>query len=211
MAPVTGETIAHYRILEKLGEGGMGEVYKALDERLHRSVAIKFSKQGFNQRFSREATTIASLNHPNICSLYDIGDFQGEEFLVMEFVEGARLPVPVPVETALEYAVQIADALEAAHEKGIIHRDLKPANILVTAAGHIKVLDFGIAKHVQLSAPEGEEAATAAATGDLSLTTAGVMVGTAAYMSPEQVEGKPVNARSDIFSFGSVLYFILNW
>ncbi len=202
-----GQTVSHYRILKKIGEGGMGEVYQGLDERLHRTVAIKFSKEAFSRRFAVEATTIASLNHPNICSLYDIGEFQGAEFLVMEYIEGSRLPSSVPVETALDYAIQIADALIAAHQKGIIHRDLKPANILVTQSGIVKVLDFGLAKHVPLTIADSDETATAAA--QPSLTREGAIMGTAAYMSPEQVEGKPVDARSDIFSFGSVLYELL--
>jgi dienelactone hydrolase/predicted Ser/Thr protein kinase len=204
-----GRTVSHYRILKKLGEGGMGEVYQALDQRLDRTVAIKFSKEGFSRRFSREAKTIASLNHPHICSLYDVGDFEGAGFLVMEYVEGARLPSPLPVEMALDYAVQIADALEAAHQKGIIHRDLKPANILVTPSGQIKVLDFGIAKHAPVSAADGEETPTVTAPDEQTLTAKGVLVGTVAYMSPEQVEGKPVDVRSDIFSFGAVLYELL--
>src|SRR5574340_845675 len=187
----------------------MGEVYKALDERLHRIVAIKFSKERFSKRFSREATTIASLNHPNICSLHDVGDFEGAGFLVMEFVEGSRLPSPLPLESALSCAIQIADALEAAHQKGVIHRDLKPANILVTPSGLIKVLDFGLAKHVPLSPGETGETVTGTVTDESSLTARGVVVGTAAYMSPEQVEGKPGDSRSDIFSFGSVLYELL--
>ncbi len=204
-----GRTVSHYRILKKLGEGGMGEVYKARDLRLDRTVAIKFSKEGFSRRFSREAKIIASLNHPHICSLYDVGDFEGAGFLVMEYVEGARLSSPLPVEPALEYAVQIADALEAAHQKGIIHRDLKPANILVTPSGQIKVLDFGIAKRAPLPAAGSEETATVTVAAETSLTARGVVVGTVAYMSPEQVEGKPVDRRSDIFSFGAVLYELL--
>jgi formylglycine-generating enzyme required for sulfatase activity/dienelactone hydrolase len=204
---MVGLTVSHYRILGKLGEGGMGEVFHALDLRLNRTVAIKFSKEGFSKRFSREATTIASLNHPHICSLYDVGEFEGAGFLVLEYVEGSRVASPLPIETTLEYAVQIADALDAAHQKGIIHRDLKPANVMVTHSGQIKVLDFGLAKHVPLSG--GESSATATDLNEESLTARGVVVGTAAYMSPEQVEGKAADGRSDIFSFGAVLYELL--
>ncbi len=207
---MTGRTISHYRILEKLGEGGMGEVYKAFDERLGRTVAIKFSKQGFSDRFAREARNIAALNHPHICSLYDFDTQDGEHFLVMEFVEGQRLAAPQPLSKALELAIQIADALRAAHVKGIIHRDLKPANILVTAEGQVKVLDFGLAKHAAATPPESPQTTTATLTSDdPSLTGKGVVLGTTSYMSPEQVEGKPLDVRSDIFSFGAVLYELL--
>src|ERR1700686_3216804 len=184
-----GETLGPYEILAPIGAGGMGDVYKARDTRLDRIVAIKVSKNEFSERFEREAKAVAALNHSHICQLYDVGP----NYLVMEFVEGAQLKGPLAIEKTVEYAGQILDALDAAHQKGITHRDLKPANILVTRQG-IKLLDFGLAR---------------IAGGDQTLTMAGTVMGTPAYMSPEQWEGKPGDARSDIYSFGCVLYEML--
>jgi len=172
----------------------MGEVWKARDTRLDRVVAIKFSKSEFSERFEREARAVAALNHPSICTLYDIGP----DYLVMEFVDGTPLKGPLPTEEALRLAAQIADALDAAHRKGIVHRDLKPANILVTRAG-VKLLDFGLAK-MQSGVTADQE------TMSMALTGKGEILGTLNYMSPEQVQGKEADARSDIFSFGLVLY-----
>jgi eukaryotic-like serine/threonine-protein kinase len=186
-----GDKLGPYEILASIGEGGMGEVWKARDSRLDRIVALKVSKREFSERFEREARSIAALNHPHICQLYDVGP----NYLVMEFVEGSPLKGPLPLEQALRFAAQICDALDAAHRKGITHRDLKPANILVTKQG-IKLLDFGLA-HV---AP-GEN--------DLTLTVKGTVMGTPAYMAPEQWEGKAADARSDIYAFGCVLYEML--
>jgi len=197
-----GDKLGPYEILAPIGAGGMGEVYRAHDSRLGRDVAIKISAQQFSDRFEREARAIAALNHPNICTLYDIGP----NYLVMELIEGTPLGGPVPLNVALRYAVQIADAISAAHAKGITHRDLKPANILVTGSG-IKLLDFGLA--LVTHAGGGREGG-ADATAIIGMTQAGSILGTAAYMSPEQAEGKPVDARSDIFSFGLVLYEMLS-
>jgi serine/threonine-protein kinase len=204
-----GASIAHYRITAKLGQGGMGEVWRATDTRLNRDVAIKVlpaALSGDTQymaRFEREAQTLAALNHPNIAAIYGIE--QGA--IVMELVEGETLPCPVPLETALDYARQIAVGLEAAHEKGIVHRDLKPANVKITPAGVVKLLDFGLAK----SAGEAVSAASATISPTLSLamTQAGMILGTAAYMAPEQARGKPVDKRADIWAFGVVLYEML--
>src|SRR5712692_9640143 len=190
--PLSAATrLGPYEILAPIGAGGMGEVYKARDTRLDRIVAIKVSQEKFSERFEREARAVAALNHPNICTLYDVGP----NYLVMEFVEGSPLKGPLPLEQALQYAAQICDALDAAHRKGITHRDLKPANILVTRQG-IKLLDFGLAR----VAP-GEN--------DLTLTVKGTVMGTPAYMAPEQWEGKPADARSDIYAFGCVLFEML--
>lgn len=198
MTLAIGTKLGPYEIVGLLGVGGMGEVYRARDMRLDRMVALKKLREKFSERFDREARSIAAMNHPHICTLYDIGP----DFIVMEYVEGKQLRGPIAPHEAVEYGIQIADALVAAHRKGIIHRDLKPANILVTSSG-IKLLDFGLAK-VCLATIDGE-----AATQELDLTQPGMFVGTPQYMSPEQVEGKPADARSDIFSFGSVLYEIL--
>jgi eukaryotic-like serine/threonine-protein kinase len=186
-----GERLGPYEILASIGEGGMGEVWRARDTRLDRIVALKVSKHEFSERFEREARSIAALNHPHICQLYDVGP----NYLVMEFVEGSPLKGPQPLEQALRFATQICDALDAAHRKGITHRDLKPANIIVTKQG-IKLLDFGLAR----VAP-GEN--------DLTLTVKGSVMGTPAYMAPEQWEGKAADARSDIYAFGCVLYEML--
>ncbi len=188
-----------YQIVGVIGAGGMGTVYQARDTRLNRVVAIKVSEARFNARFEREARAVAALNHPHICTLYDVGP----NYLVMEYVEGQPLHGPMPVSEALRLAIQMADALEAAHRKGIVHRDLKPGNVLVTKSG-VKVLDFGLAKMEE--PPPGEEESTRTVN---PRTEEGTIVGTTAYMSPEQAEGKPVDARSDIFSFGAVLYEML--
>jgi Tol biopolymer transport system component/predicted Ser/Thr protein kinase len=192
---IVGTKLGAYEILAPLGAGGMGEVYQARDTRLDRIVAIKVANEQFSERFEREARAIASLNHPHICQLYDVGP----SYLVMELVEGSPLKGPLPLEKTIEYSEQILDALDAAHKKGITHRDLKPANILVTKQG-IKLLDFGLAKQ---TAPLGEMDVTRALTGQ------GQILGTLQYMSPEQLQGKDVDARSDLFSFGCVLYEML--
>ena len=205
--------IAHYKITGKLGEGGMGAVYRATDTKLNRDVAIKVLPATFAQdgdrlaRFSREAHVLAALNHPNIASIYGIEDGA----LVMELVEGDELSGPLPLDTALAYAKQIAAALEAAHEKGIIHRDLKPANIKVTPDGTVKVLDFGLAKAAEMTAASAAAAnPTISPTLSLAMTQAGGILGTAAYMSPEQARGKAVDKRTDIWAFGVVLYEMLS-
>jgi len=179
----------------------MGEVYKARDTRLGRDVALKISAAQFSERFDREARSIAALNHPNICHLYDVGP----NYLVMELVDGEPLQGPLPVEKALDYARQIADGLRAAHDRGIVHRDLKPANILLTPAGTVKILDFGLAKGTESSAAQSENSPTMT----LSHTRAGMILGTAAYMAPEQARGKSVDHRADIWAFGCVLYEML--
>lgn len=198
MPLTTGTKLGPYEIVSPLGAGGMGEVYRARDSRLNRDVAIKVSAAQFTERFEREAQAIAALNHPNICTLHDIGP----NYLVMELIDGAPLKGPLPIDQALRYAIQICDALEAAHKKNIIHRDLKPANILVTASG-VKLLDFGLAK---IEAPQLSDGATQT----FALTEAGVVMGTAAYMSPEQAKCEATDVRSDIFSFGIVLCEMLN-
>src|SRR5271154_3061429 len=203
-----GETIGSYRITAKLGAGGMGEVYRARDTKLDREVAIKVLPAALAQdperlaRFEREAKVLASLNHPNIAQIYGIED----RTLIMELVEGQTLQGPLPLDTVLNYARQIADALEAAHEKNIIHRDLKPANIMITPAGVIKVLDFGLAAVTQSSDPSDPANSP---TLTVSPTRAGMILGTAAYMSPEQARGKVVDKRTDIWAFGAVLYEII--
>jgi eukaryotic-like serine/threonine-protein kinase len=191
-----GERLGPYEVLSPVGSGGMGEVWKARDTRLDRTVAIKHSAQRFSDRFEREAHAIAALNHPHICTLYDVGP----DYLVMEFVDGKPLRGPLPLKAALEFGAQIADALHCAHSKGVVHRDLKPANILVTKSG-VKLLDFGLAKMAA-------QPSTADATLTIAqpLTKDNTILGTLQYMSPEQLEGKPADARSDIFAFGLVLY-----
>jgi serine/threonine protein kinase/Tol biopolymer transport system component len=188
-----GAELGPYRIEKLIGSGGMGRVYRARDARLNRTVAIKISKQGFGERFEREARAVAALNHPNICQIYDIGP----NYLVMEFVEGAPLKGPLPLAKAVEYTGEILDALDAAHRKSLVHRDLKPANMLVSKQG-VKLLDFGLAKQAR---PVGSDA-----TVTKGLTVEGSILGTVQYMSPEQLQGKPVDTRSDLFSFGCVLY-----
>jgi serine/threonine-protein kinase len=206
------QTIAHYRITAKLGEGGMGAVYRATDTKLNRDVAIKILPPAFAedaarmQRFEREAQLLASLNHPNIAAIYGIE----QSAIIMELVEGADLAGPLPVATVIDYARQIAAALEAAHEKGIIHRDLKPANIKVTPEGVVKLLDFGLAKaREESTAASGAASPTMSPTLSLAMTQAGMILGTAAYMSPEQARGKPVDRRADIWAFGVILYELL--
>src|ERR1041385_2105592 len=202
--PLTaGEKLGPYEILSLLGAGGMGEVYRARDPRLGRDVAIKISAARFSERFEREARAVAALNHPNICHLYDVGP----EYIVMELVEGETLSGPLPLDTAADYARQIAEALEAAHEKGIVHRDLKPANIKITPEGKVKVLDFGLAKAVEEDIRPG--CVQDSPTLTLSATRVGMILGTAGYMSPEQAKGKPVDRRADIWAFGGVFYEML--
>src|SRR5271166_2085977 len=196
MGLFVGDKLGPYEILAPIGAGGMGEVWKARDTRLDRIVAIKTSAEKFSERFEREARAIAALNHPNICQIYDVGP----DYIVMEYVEGSEIKGPLPFDLALKAAIQLAGALEAAHRKSITHRDLKPANILTTKSG-VKVLDFGLAKF-DAPKPAGE-------TETRALTEEGTIVGTLQYMAPEQLQGKPTDARSDIFSFGCVLYEIL--
>ncbi len=199
MALTAGDKLGPYEILSLLGKGGMGEVYKARDPRLDRVVAVKVSHAEFTERFEREARSIAALNHPNVCQLYDVG----HNYLVMEFVEGAPIAPPDTSRKLLDMAVQIADGLAAAHAAGIVHRDLKPDNILITGDGRVKILDFGLAKAV--AGAGGDDDATQSIA--MSLTDAGTTLGTIAYMSPEQARGKTnLTAQSDQFSFGLVLY-----
>ncbi len=194
-----GTKLGPYEILSRIGEGGMGQVWKARDTRLDRIVAIKTSHKKFSERFEREARAVAALNHPHICTLYDVGP----DYLVMEYVDGPEIKGPLPVDQTLKLAIQLASALEAAHRKSITHRDLKPANILTIKSG-VKVLDFGLAKIEQAKAiAANDETVTRA------LTQEGSIVGTLQYMAPEQLQGKTIDARADIFSFGCVLYEML--
>ena len=214
-----GKTLSHFKITAKLGEGGMGEVYRAEDSKLDREVAIKVLPAAFTQdperlaRFEREAKVLASLNHQNIAAIHQVEQVEGTYFLVMELVEGETLAErldrgAIPVEEGLPIALQIAEALEAAHEKGVIHRDLKPANVMLTPEGRVKVLDFGLAK---AWAPEDDRSASLSMSPTMTaqMTQTGVILGTAAYMAPEQAKGKPLDRRADIWAFGVVFWEML--
>ncbi|MBP1610866.1 MAG: serine/threonine protein kinase, partial [Acidobacteria bacterium] len=201
MTLAPGAKLGPYELLSPVGTGGMGEVWKARDTRLGRIVAIKRVKEQHTERFKQEARSIAALNHPNICQLYDVGP----DYLVLEYIEGKPLLCPLPEREAVQLAIQIATALEEAHRNGIIHRDLKPSNIMVTDKGSVKLLDFGLAKLYEQSA-----SISTSPTADFPATQAGAVLGTIAYMSPEQAQGQPADARSDIFAFGLVLYEMLS-
>src|SRR5579859_1961985 len=203
--PRIGTTVSHYNVLRHIGAGGMGAVYQAEDTRLQRFVALKFLSEAFGRdshalsRFRREARAVSALNHPNICTIYDIDDDEGSPFHVMEYLEGSTVQQriaegPLGHDLVISWSMEMAEALEAAHRAGIVHRDIKPANIFITTAGHVKILDFGLARLGTARGPDVAE------TGD------GGLIGTPVYMSPEQAEGRPVDARTDLFSFGLVMY-----
>src|SRR5581483_8560941 len=204
LVPLSGTILSRYELLEALGAGGMGVVYKAKDTRLHRMVALKFLTEAHTRepealkRFEREARAASALNHPNICTVYDVGEHDNRPFLVLELLEGETLQArirrgPLTIDEVVDFGIQLCDSLDSAHQKGIIHRDIKPANIFLTARGHAKILDFGIAKlHWSPDA--------------LTVTNSGLILGTAAYMSPEQARGEELDSRTDLFSLGAVLY-----
>ena len=218
MSLAAGHKLAHYEVLELIGKGGMGEVYRARDGKLGRDVAIKVLPDELAEnkerlaRFKREAKVLASLNHPGIAAIYGLEESEGTHYLILELVPGETLAEriargPIPVDEALQIAIQIAEALEEAHEHGIVHRDLKPANIKITPDGKVKVLDFGLAKAFVEESPEGDSSMSPTITRDA--TRVGVILGTAAYMSPEQAKGKTVDKRADVWAFGAVLYEML--